>query len=650
MLPARYPQLLANGSSGIAVGMATNIPPHNIGELIKGCLRLIEDPEITTAKLVNIHDGPIKGPDFPLGGRMLIEQRTLREIYETGSGSIRVQGEWRKEIRKLPKGKEQELIVIYSIPHGVNKGSLLATMGEIIDNRKLPMVENMVDESSLDNGMRIVLELKTGSNPDLVMAYFFKHTSLQENFSCNFTCLIPIGDASDAEELQPRRLGIKDMLQHFLNFRHTTIRRRIEYRLRKLRERIHILEGFKIIFNDLDRALEIIKQSTGRSDAAARLRDAFPLDEIQSFAIVDLNLYKIGGLEIKSILQELRDKKKEAKELEELLESPKRIWTIVKQELQAFGEKFGDKRRTKIADIESTPEFDPEAYIVRENTNVVVSRDGWVKRVGRLSSIASTRVREGDEVIAVVPGSTLSFIIFLTSDGVAYTTRIDAIPVSSGYGEPITKLFKLKDGARIVAVFTADPRFTPTGTYITEKKPPFFVGDKEWHLLVATAKGRVLRLPLTPYCEESTKAGRRFARLGTGDAVVFADVPTAANETMLLASTDGHLIHFAINDVVILTGVGKGVLGMRIGNNSKCLGGHCVSGTRDVMRVENSNGVEMRFTGEKYKATKRGGKGYEVIKRGSLRKVLTPEIELVDWSQIPDDSANANGEAKKPKK
>jgi DNA gyrase subunit A len=649
VLPARFPNLLANGSAGIAVGMATNIPPHNIGELIRACLKLIDDPEVTVANLVSIHSGPIKGPDFPLGGRMIVDQRSLRETYETGQGSIRVQGEWDTEVRKLGKGKEADLVVIRSIPYGVNKGTLLADMGEIIASRKLPMVENMVDESSLDNGMRIVLELKPGTDPEPVMAYLFKHTSLQENFACNFTCLVPAGEDGAATELVPRRLGIKEMLTQFLEFRQKTVRRRYEYILAQLRRRIHILEGFRIIFNDLDRALEIIKKSSGRSDAAARLREGFPeLDEEQSFAIVDLNLYRIGQLEMKKIIEELREKKRQAAEIEKILKSETLLWAEVRKELEAFGQKFSDKRRTRLAEESDTPEFDPEAYIVRENTNVVITRDGWIKRVGRLASVASTRVREGDEVFAVVPGSTLDFLIVLTSDGVAYTARIDAVPASSGYGEPIGRLFKIKDGVTIIAAFTSDGRFTPAGRPMDGRKPPFFAKENQWQLLVATAKGRVIRLALEPYLTESTKAGRRYARLGPGDEVVFAEVPTAEHETMLLAASDGHLIHFPIEEVILLSGVGKGVLGMRVADKNRVIGGHLPTGTRDVMRVENTNGIEMRFGGEKFKPTRRGGKGYEVIKRGGLRKQLREEIELVDWNQIAEP-ASEKGAADKGK-
>jgi DNA gyrase subunit A len=648
LLPARFPHLLANGAAGIAVGMATNIPPHNLGELLRACIMLLDDPQVSTAGLVNIHRGPIKGPDFPLGGRMIVDQPSLRQIYESGQGSIRIQGEWKVETkgkhRKAENGQRgrQRQIVITSIPFGVNKGALLATIGEIVEQRKLPQLTDMIDESSLDNGMRIVLDLKEGADPQAAMAYLFKHSALQENFACNFTCLVPIGDKDgqngdrdgSTEELAPRRLGIKEILQEFVAFRIETVRRRFAYELEQLRRRIHVLTGFRIVFDGLDRALEIVKQSTGRLDAADRLRHAFPLDQEQSLAVVDLSLYRIGQLEIERILKELREKKAQAKQIQEILESKRKLKGEVRREFAEFADRFATPRRTRIADEEAIPEFDPEAYIVRENTNVVLTRDGWVKRVGRLASVASTRVREGDEVLVVLPGSTLDHIVFVSTEGFAYTIRIDQIPTSSGYGEPITKFFRLRDGESVVGAFTTDPRFTPDGQLLPPRRKMYFAGAEGWQILAATARGQVLRMALAPFWTASTRSGRRFVRLGQDDAVVFVGAPTADHETMFLAASDGHVIHFAIREVNVLAGVGKGVRGIKLDPSSRCIGGYILCGFRECMRVENTHGTVMEFRRGKYHPTSRGGKGYEAIKRGGLKRILPDDIQLVDWTAI----------------
>ena len=573
---------------------------------------------------------------------MIVNQATVRKIYETGQGGIKVQGEWKVEKvakkKKDPKdsGRASKQIVIRSIPYGVNKGNLLANMGEIIATRKLTLVTDLVDESSLDNGMRIVMDLKEGADPEAVMAYLFKHTSLQDNFSCNFTCLVPTDSEGDQDDIQPKRLGFKELLVQFLDFRLETIRRRYQFLLEQLLKRLHILEGFKIVFDDLDNALEIIKESEGRLDAASRLRDAYKLDEIQSLAIVDLNLYRIASLEIDKILEEHREKKKEAQRIEKILASEKKLWKEVRKELEAFDKEFGDSRRTKIADEEDVPEFDPEAYIIKENTNVVFTRKGWVKRVGRLSKVSNTRVREGDEVLNVLPGSTTDHVIFLSNDGFAYTTRIDQVPVSSGYGEPISKYFRPRDGISFVGALTTDSRFTPDGILLPPRRKMFFGKSKEWQLLVVTKKGQVLRVSLNPYMTSSTKAGRRYVRLVEGDEVVFIAVPTADHETMFLAASDGHVIHFPIEEANLLSGVGKGVRGIKLSPKSKCIGGYVLGGFKECMRVENTGKKVMEFRRGKYTPTSRAGKGYEAIRRGGLKRILPEPIQLIDWTQIAE--------------
>jgi DNA gyrase subunit A len=626
VLPARFPNLLVNGAAGIAVGMATNCPPHNLGEVVKAAIHLIDNPEATTAQLLD----RIKGPDFPLGGKVVTDRATLRKIYEEGTGSIKVQGEW-----KLEEMGRKEQITITSIPYGVNKGNLEAAIGEIIASRKLPQVTNLVNESNEKDGIRIVLEIKAGTDPDLVMAYLYKHTALQDNFAYNLTCLVPGTDG----KLRPERLGLKAILQHFLDFRLATVKRRFEYELEQLRRRIHILEGFRIIFNALDKAIRLIRESDGKADAAEKLIGAFKLDEEQADAILEAHLYRIAQMEIKKILQELKDKKAEAERIEGILRSQKKLWGVIKDELNTLSEKFGDRRRTKMGSSEDLAEFDPEAYIVRENTNVVLTRDGWIKRVGRLASVESTRVREGDAVIAVVPGNTLDHAIFLADDGTAYTMRINEVPASSGYGEPIAKFIRLGDQVRIVNAVTTDERFTPPEGKPKNGEPP---GP---YLLVVTAQGQTLRTPLAPFRTASTKVGRRYVRLNTGDRVVMATVPKD-EESIFLASAEGHVLHFRIEEINILSGVGKGVIGMKLGKDDTCLGGALISGRFDMMQVETAGGKFMEFRRGKYEVTSRGGKGFEAVKRTSFVRVVAPTIELIDWDQVEakaDEGTKANG-------
>jgi DNA gyrase subunit A len=619
VLPAQFPNLLVNGSAGIAVGMATNIPPHNLGEICRACVHLIENPDATTAQLMD----RVKGPDFPLGGKIITDRATLRRIYEEGQGSIKVQGEW-----KLEEFVKKRQIVITSIPYGVNKGQLEADMGAIIGDRKLPQVLSLTNESNEKDGLRITLEIRPDADPEVMMAYFYKHTALQQNFAYNMTCLV----AGEDGRPRPERLGLKAILRHFLDFRFATVRRRFEFELEQLRRRIHVLEGFAIIFDALDKALKLIRESSGKADAAAKLMKAFRLDEEQTNAILDAQLYKIAQMEIQRILDELRDKKAEAARIEAILKSKAKLWGVIKGELTTLADKYGDRRRTRMATDEDVLEFDEEAYILRENTNVVLTRDGWVKRVGRLSSVESTRVREGDEVIAVVPASTLDHVIFFADDGTAYTLRVNEVPASHGYGEPITKFFKLADQVKVVSAVSTDERFVPAEEKGRKGDPP---GP---YLLVATARGLALRTPLAPFRTASTKNGRRYVRLAEGDRVVLAAVPHG-EESLFLASRDGHVVHFPIDEVNVLAGVGKGVLGIKLGKGDACLGG-ALSGNRfDALVVETTGGVRKEIRRGAYPATHRGGKGYEVVKRADLVRVVPPPIELVDWEQVDGGKA-----------
>jgi DNA gyrase subunit A len=626
VLPAQFPNLLVNGASGIAVGIATNIPPHNLGEVCRACVHLIDNPGATVAQLME----KIKGPDFPLGGKVVTDRTTLRKIYEEGSGSIKVQAEW--DVEKVDR---REQIVLTSIPYGVDKGNLEKEIGDLIAERKLPQLLNLVNESNEKDGLRVVLEIKSGTDPNLVMAYLYKHTALQQNFAYNLTCLVP-AEGPEGRKTRPARLGLKEILGHFLQFRLATVRRRFEFELEQLRRRIHILEGFRIIFDALDKAIRLIRESSGKAEAAEKLIKAFKIDEVQADAVLDAQLYKIAQLEIQKILDELKEKTGQARKIESILASEAKLWGVIKGELQEVGEKYGDRRRTKMGSSEDAPDFDPEAYIVRENTNVVLTRDGWVKRVGRLASVEGTRTREGDAVLTVVPGTTLDHVIFFAEDGTAYTIRINEVPASSGYGEPLAKFFRLADGVRVLAAATTDERFTPPEKEPTNGEPP------PPYLLVVTAQGQTLRTPLAPFRTASTKVGRRFVRLADGDKVVMATV-LGEETSLFLASQEGHVIHFPIEETNILSGAGKGVMGIKLADGDICLGGALISDRHDALVMETSGGKELEFRRGKYEPTSRGGKGFEAVKRTTFVRVVPRPIALVDWDKV-------EGKEEKPKK
>jgi DNA gyrase subunit A len=465
------------------------------------------------------------------------------------------------------------------------------------------------------------------------------------------TCLVPGKDGA----VQPERLGLREMLRHFLDFRRATVKRRFEYDLAVLKRRIHILEGFKIIFNALDKAIKLIRESDGKADAAQKLMKAFDLDEEQTNAILEAQLYKIAQLEIKKILTELKEKKAEAEVIEGILKSNKKLWGVVKEELGAIEAKYAERRKTRMATDEDVLEFNEEAYIVRENTNVILTRDGWIKRVGRLASVEGTRVREGDEVLAVVPASTLDHVVFFADDGTAYTMRVNEVPASSGYGEPIAKFFKLDDQVRVIDAATTDERFVPAETKPASKGDPH--GP---YLLVATSAGMTLRVPFAPFREESTRAGRRYVRLNEGEQVVLAKVlgqfkwtegkkHKVVEESMFLVSEDGHVIHFPIEEVNVLSGPGRGVIGIKLADGDKCIGGALVSSRFTKMDVETSGG-QVRELGGGKPTVSRGGTGYSEVKRTQFVRIKTPPIDLTDWEALELATGEKNGNGKHPER
>jgi len=620
VLPARYPALLVNGSSGIAVGMATNMPPHNLGEVMKAAIHLISNPDASVAQLMKY----IKAPDFPLGGRLVSDRSELRRMYETGRGAVKMRGEWKHDV----EGKKEVAgrLIIYSIPYGVTTGPLMTEFGELIAARKLPQLEAVNDETNEENGLRIVLELKAGANPEQVMAYLYKHTALEQNFNYNATCLVPSTDG----QIVPAVLSLKELLQHFLDFRYITVERRLTYQLEQLRRRIHILEGFAIIFDGLERALKIIRASNGKKDAAEKLMAEFPLDAVQTDAILELQLYRISRLEIGRIREELAEKQAAADAIEATLKSKKKMWKLITDELEETAATFADKRRSGLGSAEEVTEFDPQAFIIRENTNVVVTQEGWIKRVGQLAAVSRTRVREGDAVLAVVPGSTVDNAVFFASDGVAYTLPIDQLPVSSGYGEPLAKRAKLKDGVSLVAALTTDTRFIPDAG---------MQGDGTGlAMLILTRRGQIMRLPYELFRQASTRAGRKYCRLAKGDEVVAVELVQGA-ETLFVATKNARVLHFRIEEVPVLGGAGKGVRGIRLDSGDEVLGMVQLSRPGDTMRVKNENDKVLGFGQTKYQVTSRGGRGVKTSARVGFCEILRQEIELVDWSTMEDGAS-----------
>jgi DNA gyrase subunit A len=606
VLPARIPNLLVNGATGIAVGMATNIPPHNLGEVCTALIKFLDNRELSNAQLARY----IKGPDFPTGGHILNSPTEIRDIYKAGQGTIRLRGTWEPG----PASRSSKIVYVTSIPYGVNKSDLADAIGDIINARKMPHLVDVKDVSTDD--VRIELELKAGADENLVMAYLFKHTQLQTTFAVNMTCLIP----TENEQVgRPERLELHQVLWYFLDFRLAVVTRRLEHEREHLQRRIHLLEGFEKVFDALDEIIRIIRKSDGKADAADKIVKRFALDADQADAILELKLYRLARLEILVIQNELADKRKRARQIAALLKDEAARWQLVREELEAIKAKYGEPRRTRIEETEEI-EYSADAFIVEEDNVVIVSRDGWVKRQKEVKDLSTTRLREGDSVLAAGAGSTRATMVFFSNFGVAYTARIADVPASTGYGEPIQKLFKLKDGERIVAAFSLDPR--AIGAIAAKKagaEPPV-------HAIAVTSDGYALRFSLEPFVEPSTRAGRRYARAASGAEVVSVG-RTSGGEVVIAATADARALLTRADEVNFLSGPGRGVILIKVQfPDDKVIGAIVSTGDRDLMTVETSRGAAQTISTAKYEVTGRGGKGRELLQRGQFVRVLPGEV------------------------
>jgi DNA gyrase subunit A len=601
VLPARFPNLLVNGSTGIAVGMATNIPPHNLKEVIEAVIALSKDRKIEHVGLMKY----IQGPDFPTGGQMLNSKVELRQIYKDGAGAIRVRGEHKLEEKK--RGGTD--IVITSIPYAMSKSDLVQKIADVIIGRKLPYLLDVRDESTTD--VRIVLEIKKDADPNIVMAYLYKHTPLQSSFHVNLTCLVPPelmddGKVPTGAPPQPKKCGIKEMLEHFLDFRIITTTRRFEYQLAELKKRIHILEGFVTIFDALDELIKIIRASDGKEDAAGKIMKRFKLDDIQTDAILELKLYKLAKLEINVIREELEEKAKEAKRIQKILNDEDKLLEVVRGDLEEIAKQYGTPRRTKTGGASEEQEFDEDAFIVEEDAHVVITRDGWIKRVREIKDPNQTRTREGDAVTHVLPGSTKEKVIFFTNRGSAYVLKINDIAATAGYGDPAQKYFKFGDGERIVSAMTLDPRALPPET-----------------LLAVTRQGFGLRFASSQHTEVTTKAGRRYARPKDGDEVLGV-IACNDGDVVVTATRDGHVLHCKADEIAKLEGPGRGVTVIKVAPDDMVIG-FIAGGKGDILHLQTEKGgKDLSQKADPKEVSGRGGKGHQVVKKATLVVVPQP--------------------------
>lgn len=582
VLPSRIPNLLINGSSGIAVGMATNIPPHNLGEIIDGLVFLLENPEATVEDLMSF----IKGPDFPTGG-VIHGTSGIREAYEHGRGLIKIRAKARVE--KEYKGGEN--IIISELPYQVNKARLIEKIAELVRDKKIEGISEIRDESDRD-GIRIVLELKRGERAEVILNNLYKHTQMESTFGVIMLALV--GG-------QPHILNLKRLLSHFLQHRRDVVTRRTRFELRKAEERAHILEGLKIALDHLDEIISLIRSSKSPEEAKAELMTRFPLTEVQSQAILDMKLQRLTGLEREKIINDYRDTLKEIERLKAILASDALIAKIIKDELLDIKSRYADERRTEIT--EETKEITLEDLITEEDMVITLSHLGYIKR-NPLSAYRSQRrggkgltgmeTKEEDYVEQLFIGSTHDYMLFFSNLGRLYWLKIYQIPEAgrAAKGKALVNLLTLSEGEKIT---TALP-----------------IRDfKEGYLVMFTKNGMVKKTPLEEYSNPRGK-GIIAISLDEGDELIAVRKTNGQND-FIIGTREGLSIRFNEEDVRPMGRTAKGVIGIRLQEGDEVVSAEVIE-TNTTLLTVTEKGLGKRTALNEYPVQGRGGKGVISIK------------------------------------
>ena len=583
VLPSRFPNLLVNGSSGIAVGMATNIPPHNLSEVIDGIIKYIEDPDITIDELTEI----IKAPDFPTGGT-IIGKSGIRDAYKTGKGRIVVRAVTDIEAY----GNNRQRIVVTELPYQVNKARLIEKIADLVKDKRIEGISDLRDESDRD-GMRMVIELKRDANAGVILNQLYKFTQLQDSFSANMLALVQ----SPEGKFEPKVLNLKEFIKYYLLHQEEVIRRRTRYELEKAEARAHILEGLKIAHDNLDEVISIIRSSRTEALAKERLMERFNFSEKQSQAIVDMRLGRLTGLEREKLDQEYNDLLEKIAYYKDVLSKPELVHQIISEELLEIKSKYGDERRTNIT-IDET-EIDMEDLIKDEDVVVTLTRFGYIKRtpIDTYKSqkrggkgIAGLTTREDDFAVDLFITSTHRFIMFFTNKGRVYKLRAWQIPEAGrqARGTAIVNLLQLDSDEKITA-----------GIKIH--------GDeKDMYLIMATKQGMVKKTPLEQY-ENIRKGGIAAITLKEGDELIGTRL-TDGSYDIILVTENGLSIRFSEKDVRPMGRTSMGVMGIRLNEEDKVIS-MVPYFENTTLLVVTVNGFGKRTDLDEYKVQNRGGKG-----------------------------------------
>lgn len=571
VLPCRVPNLLVNGCSGIAVGMATAIPPHNICDIVKALVLLVKDKDVADSVLIKT----VQAPDFPTGCAVVNTKEELRQIYTTGRGAIRMRAEYTTE--DLHRGKKT--IVVTSIPYGIDKSVLVEKIADLIIGRKVPQLVDIRDEST--DEVRVVMELASGADAEAAMAFLFKHTNLQINFNVNLTAIIPTGNPFTGK---PTLLSLRNILDQFVTFRLEVTRLKLTYEKEKLQKRIHLLEGLMLVIPFIKEVIEIVQKSQGRSDSAKKIIARFSLTEEQAFFIVDLRIYQLSKTSMGEVQFELDEKVQRVKEIDNILKSEERLRDMIAEDLQRIVSEFGDARRSRIVSTFEEVELDETAYIENEDVYVIVTKDGWVKRIKQTNDLGTTRIREGDEIFFTASCSTLDSLALFSSAGNVFVTRVSDVVATSGYGVPVQKMFRFGDGEQIVACRVVD-RVSDDGDDDQNKR------DKnERELFFFTERGLGLRLS-SSHVRDTKKVGKRLVRLRSDDRLAGVIEIDTKRQMLFLVSQQGYGLVFLNGEVPLLTNAGKGVLLHKMTHEDKLVSACCVK-RQDSVVVSTKKGTK----------------------------------------------------------
>lgn len=592
VLPSKLPNLLLNGTLGIAVGMATNIPPHNLTELCNGIIALIENADITIEELMQ----HIPGPDFPTGG-IIYDTNAIKAAYATGRGGIVMRGQ--TEIVEEKAGSFQ--IIINELPYQVNKASLVEKIAELVNEKKLEGIRDLRDESNKE-GVRVVVDLKKDAYPKKVLNMLFKMTQLQETFHVNALCLV--------EGIQPRILTLKGLLEEYLNHRKEVVRRRTQYELDRAKERLHILEGLRIALLHIDDVIATIKKSKDKDEAKGNLMSKFKLSEIQSTAILEMRLQQLANLERLKVEQEYDEKMKIIAELESILASIKKMLGIIKQEVIELRDKFGDARRTVIVP-HAVGEFSMEDLVPQEETMVMLTTDGYIKRIAPDTfrtqarggkGVIGLETKDEDSVSQLFTTNTHTDVMFFTSRGRVFRLKAYEVPqgTRTSKGQAIVNFLQLAPGEKVTVTLPMDN----------------LEGVK--HLVMVTSGGTIKKSDMEDF-ENVRRSGLIAISLGDGDELTWVK-PSSGKDDISLVSRDGQSIRFSEEEVRSMGRTAAGVRGIKLKAASDYVVGMDIINPKlaDAGQLElftiTENGLGKRTSLAEYKQQGRGGSGVRTAK------------------------------------